>query len=237
MTSPVDYTDRIVIKRVKSRYLENIPYEYSFNDIYCQKNFGSGFTETLLPGQLSDMNFYREPGDCSSKLKIIAKTPNGIVESNALIIPTPRANQNLAFEIRTKGPKQIYLVEIPFREEIIPLSRVADVDTEGIIYNGENGEQKKIMFPEAHKAWKECTVSNCSKPKYIASCSESYPCELRFFTENRENIYFFNGDDHFKRWKQLLKKIRGYGYDIFDDGRPDVEDSAKYSKENILGKK
>lgn len=115
--SPIYYIDRIVIQRVPSEYLRNIPYEILISDTFTQKfNNVDGI---IFSGQLYDCGFYREPGDSARKLKVIAKTPNGIVESNALIIPSPQANQNLSFEVITKGPKQIHLIEVPFKEDIV----------------------------------------------------------------------------------------------------------------------
>ena len=110
--SPIYYIDRIIIKRVPCDYLSNIPYEIRLSDSFTQK-FNS--VCTILAGQLYDCSFYREPGDVGRKLKIIVKTQNGIVESNVLILPPASQDQNFAFEIRTKGNKQIYLVEVPFR--------------------------------------------------------------------------------------------------------------------------
>lgn len=237
MTSPIYYIDRIVIKRERSAYLEDIPYEYEYFFIEPYQNIRYGSKGRLFPGQLSDIRYQRNYRDCGRTLKIIAKTAHGNVESNTLVLPNARAHQHLSFKIITKGNRQIYLVEVPFQEEIIPLSCVTEVDEDGIIFNGDNGEQKKILFTEAYDGWKECMGFKDTEQKYIANCSEGHLYELRFFTKNRENISFWNGEDYFKRWKKLIKKIKRYGYDIFDSGKATVEGTAKHIKENILGRK
>lgn len=111
--SKIYYIDRIIIKRVPSEYLRNIPYEILISDTFTQKF--NNVDSIIFSGQLYDCGFYREPGDSGRKLKVIAKTQNGIVESNVLILPPTSQDQNFAFEIRTIGNKQIYLVEVPFR--------------------------------------------------------------------------------------------------------------------------
>lgn len=237
MTTPIHYSDRIVIKRVKSVYLENIPYEILSSDIPRSEGFSNIYGGTLISGQLYDYSFYRDPWDEGRKLKIIAKTPKGIVESNTLVLPAAPQDQSFAFEIITKGNKQIYLVEVPFREEIIPLSRVTGVDKKGIIYNSENGEQKKILFSEAYEAWKECMGYRNTKPKYIGNCSEWFPSELRLFAQGLQAISFWDEEEHFERWEKLVKEMRSFGYDIFDAGRVDAEGYAKYIKEKIFGRK
>lgn len=74
MTTPIHYSDRIVIKRVKSVYLENIPYEILSSDIPRSEGFSNIYGGTLISGQLYDYSFYRDPWDEGRKLKIIAKT-------------------------------------------------------------------------------------------------------------------------------------------------------------------
>lgn len=226
--TPITYTYVISIKRIKSPYLKNIPYQIMCND---------RFTCNLRSGETYRQGYYSD--DIGHVFKVIANTEDGVLTSNEIFIPYE--SDNVAFEIITERDEHnryaLKIIQIPFvLPEVIPLSSLRGIDNGNIMYENPEGKIQMISLQAAYDGWKDYMVSYTTKPKYIGNHTVDNPNELCFYMNRPININFFNASDKdLEKWKEILEKARDLGYEIFDlDKDQYIEDIYKPMKEKIL---
>lgn len=136
--TPIIYTYKISIKRVRSHYLNNIPYQ-----IICL----GGLAGSLLPGETYEKNYYSN--DDGHVFKVVANTKYGYITSNEIFIPYK--SDDVAFEIITERDDNnaivLRMVQVPlFDSEVIRFSSLVEINEKSIIYRDPEGNLKKLLF-------------------------------------------------------------------------------------------
>ncbi len=106
----------------------------------------------------------------------------------------------------------------PFVQEMpslkYPLSAICKIDSDGIHYIDDIGNQSIIEYRKAHKAWRRHKNTRNSKPKYICDRTRADGMKLIFHT--KPPIAFYTAPEQKTLWTEIINAISRYHYFTFD---------------------